>query len=170
MRELAEAELRRDPLCARLTPAQRAAVCATAAERGRRLAEPYRGACPRALAFALGAGVRIDAGERRVAGNRTFAEYDAEARMISVCAAAIHEVAGQLQARGRRGDNRDAALNLLIAHELYHHLEGKRMDRSTDNGLTVRVPLLGGLLSARRRLRAADEIAAHSFAFDVCGA
>ena len=100
-----------------------------------------------------------------VAGVPIFAEYDAGSRLITVYRFGIKAVARLLEC----ADAERIALDLLIAHELFHHLEATRIGPVPDRLPPIFVPMFWGLFRARRRVRSTSEIAAQAFAQALIG-
>ncbi len=178
-------ELRRDPVFPWLSDTQQGEYIAGAVAIGREQAGCFQGKQVRSLAVQLGARVLIvddggaegdkgTAGDKPppynvmdgcVAGVPIFAEYDAGSRLITVYRFGIKAVARLLEC----ADAERIALDLLIAHELFHHLEATRIGPVPDRLPPIFVPMFWGLFRARRRVRSTSEIAAQAFAQALIG-
>ncbi len=168
--ELAIFELRRDALFRSLSAAQRRlyveGAVAIGLEQGRR----YQGKPVQSLVEELGARYVVSNAAGVIAGSRIFAEYDLGSRVITVYATAIDTIARLLaNSTPSAGDARRIALDLLLAHELFHHLEATRILPAPLQLSPVTVPVFRGLLRRRRHVRSASEIAAHAFAETLTG-
>jgi len=166
---LALQELRRDPLVVYLSAGQQQDYLAGALAIGREQGKRCRGRRVKLLVEELGARYVVRSEEGLIAGSAVFAEYDSDARLITVYQPAIASVVRLLGISGQRGEAEGGALDLLLAHELFHHLEATQIVPTPLQLPPVSVPILGGLLKSPRRLRCTSEIAAHAFAHAVVG-
>jgi hypothetical protein len=166
---LALEELQRDPLVAYLSAEQQQEYLAGALAIGREQGERFRGRSVKLLVEELGARYVVRCEKGAIAGSVVFAEYDSEARLITVYQPAIASVVCLLDISRQCGGAEGVALDLLLAHELFHHLEATQIVPAPFQLPPVSVPILGGLLKSPRRLRCTSEIAAHAFAHAVAG-
>ncbi|MCW3054493.1 MAG: hypothetical protein JWN14_3663 [Chthonomonadales bacterium] len=176
--ELAHAELNRDGFSVDMTSEQRDFYLHTAIEIGAREAARYPGQDVNALAMQLGA--RVQDG-REPYGSGVYAEYDAETHQITVHGAGVRLVSLHLTKMAKTVPEyatlKDAAQDalfriareLLIAHELFHHLEATRLGSIHRTLPPISVPLLGNFWKVKRYVRSTREIAAHSFAHHLLG-
>ena len=156
---IASQELRRDPLYPSLTPTQRAFHIAAAMTLGREQAAKYAGREPEELAAKMGAFVKELEGENLVAGKIVYAEYDAGTRAITLYQRGIAQMAAKLREIYSDADALALARNLLLAHELFHHLEATQIPSQlprTGNGKSMQY-------RGSRNVRY-SEMAAHTFA------
>jgi hypothetical protein len=183
---LAREELARDRLFDRLTPEERAFYLRASLAIGSRTAARYAGREISALAVELGARIReADTSGTDMPDDKNFipdapeaecmapyAEYDAETHYITVHSSGIERLAHRVRCSGPALSEAAAlwiARNLLIAHELFHHLEATRLGPIHRALPTVAVPLAGGLWKVHRHVLRTREIAAHSFAATLLG-
>ena len=117
----------------------------------------------------LGARLDLRDEEGMIAGVPTYAEYDAGTNMITVYRPAIASLARLLSETLRSGEAETLALRLLIAHELFHHLEATRIPPASEQLPPLMVPVMAGLWRVRRRVQSSREIAAHAFAQTLTG-
>ncbi len=165
---LARRELRRDRLFAHLTQEQQEFFIASALAIGREQAARFAGEEPDALAAALGVRVVELAGENVVAGASVFAEYDGGTRCITLYRAGIASLAAQFTPSLPTAEASRLARNLLLAHELFHHLEATCLPPGLLSVPLVEIPVCGGLWRVKRRVGRCREIAAHGFAGALC--
>ena len=176
--ELAQAELNRDRFSGDMTPEQRDFYLQAAIEIGALEAARYPEQDVNALAMQLGAGIQ----DGRISyGSGVYAEYDAATHRITVHAQGVREVAADLYRMAKSVPEyatlKDAAHDalfriareLLIAHELFHHLEATRLGPIHRTLPPVSVPVLGNFWKVKRHVRRTREIAAHSFAHHLLG-
>jgi hypothetical protein len=180
---LAQAELEFDWFYSHMTPEQRDFYLRAALKIGAREAARYAGQDVDALTRQLGASVYEpeEVVRDRDFGSGPYAEYDAETRQITVHQAGLRYVAFLLHQDVRtipdyalwNKTTQNAVLRvareLLIAHELFHHLEATSLGPVHRTLPPMTLPLLGGFWKARRYIKRTREIAAHSFAFILLG-
>lgn len=123
------------------------------------------GSDPHALARDLGVTVTLSATELRVGNTAIRAEYDAERHAVTLYTPAIAAVDHMLKDAGIGG----RATDLLLAHELFHHLEATRFQPVDQQLPPVERRFLGGLWRSPRRVRRCRELAAHAFASRLVG-
>lgn len=168
--DLAWQELRRDPLFPRLSPVQQETYLSDAIAIGQEQACLYRGKPVSSLVEEFGATCAISDEVGHIAGSKVVAEYDWNTRLITVYRSSIDTVARILDAAvADIRASEQTALDLIIAHELFHHLEATRIVPVPDQLPPITVPIFRGMLRRRRRLRSTSEIAAHAFAFSLTG-
>ena len=166
---IARQELQRDRLFPLLTPEQCYFYIRAALEIGRNEAAPYAGQDMFGLASKLGASLEeVDSGNL-VAGCILYAEYDAGLRRIRLYRAGIARLALRCGQTVPEADAWQFARDLLIAHELFHHLEATRLGPVHRRLPPIAVPTLGGRWRVQRRVLRTREIAAHSFAHTLLG-
>jgi len=179
---LVQAELEFDWLCSQMTPEQRDFYLRAALEIGVREAARYTGQDVDALARQLGAHIYEAAdpfrGRDKVRSD-LYAEYDAETHQITVHEAGVRNIASLICLSGHtktvyvpwnettQNAILQVARELLIAHELFHHLEATSLGPIHRTLPPMSVSLLGGFWKARRYVKRTREIAAHSFAFTL---
>jgi len=178
---LVRTELEFDGIYSYMTSEQRDFYLRTALAIGAQEAARYRGQDVNALAKQLGAGVyeAEDLFRERDKTRILYAEYDADSRQITVHEAGVRWVASLISLSGRskpayaswnettKNAFLQAARELLIAHELFHHLEATSLGPVHRTLPPMSVSLLGGFWKARRYVKCTREIAAHSFAFTL---
>ena len=176
--ELAQAELRVDLFALKLTQEQCDFYIRAAIEIGAREAARYPGQDVNALAIQLGANVQDG---RKSHGTGVYAEYDAQTYQITVHEEGVRRVAFHIHKRGKNVPEytlltdpaKDTLLQmareLLIAHELFHHLEATRLGPIHRTLPPVSIPLLGNFWKVNRYVNRTREIAAHSFAHHLLG-
>ena len=160
----ARQELQRDRLFPVLTPEQRDFYLCAALEIGERQAARCAGRDLDTLAAELGASVWESDGDGVTAGTPVYAEYDAGIRRITLYQAGIARLACRLGSTLHEADARRHARELLLAHELFHHMEATSLGPVHLTLPPVAVPFAGGLWRVQRRVLRTREIAAHSFA------
>jgi hypothetical protein len=116
---------------------------------------------PFALARDLGVTVTHAQQDLRVGAAAIRAEYDARLKTVTLYSPAVAAV-DRCLAEAITAPQTAAAL--LLAHELFHHLEATRFPPVDQQLPPIERQLLGGLWRQRRHLRACREIAAHAFA------
>lgn len=166
---IAQQELQRDRLFPLLTPDQCDFYLRSALAIGVGEAAKYRGETMLRLAQTLGATVEEYDGGNVIAGCEIYAEYDVRIRNIRLHRAGIKHLAERLGSVRTDGDARPLAHDLLIAHELFHHLEATRIGPVHRMLPSIAVPVVGGLVRMRRYVLRTREIAAHSFAHTLLG-
>lgn len=166
---IAQQELQRDRLFPLLTPEQCDFYLRSALAIGACEAAKYRGEAMLPLAKNLGATIEDYDGGNRIAGGEVYAEYDAGFRNIRLHRAGVNRLAERLGPMPPEGDARPLARDLLIAHELWHHLEATSLGPVHRMLPPIVVPILGGLARLRRYVLRTREIAAHSFAHTLLG-
>lgn len=158
--DLVAAELRRDPVALRATPAELRALSDFAWSKGERVARELgrRTGWQDPGDVARGMGLRIETTPR---GGALYSEYTSRTRLIELHRGAIRRFARA--ATGLVDDDPDRLAELFVAHELFHALE------CTDPavGLTFRqrriATLRCGPWQLRAGLRSLSEVAAHAF-------
>ncbi len=166
---IAQQELQKDRLFPLLTPEQCDFYIRAALEIGRSEAAPYAGQGMLGLASKLGAGLQEVEGGNVIAGCDLYAEYDAGLRRIRLHRAGMARLALRLSQTLPEADAWQIARDLLIAHELFHHLEATRLGPVHRRLPPIAVPTLGGCWRVQRRVLRTREIAAHSFAHTLLG-
>ena len=166
---IAQQELQRDRLFLLLTPEQCAFYIRSAAVIGAHEATKYRGEGMLTLALKLGVTVEDYDGGNTIAGRELYAEYDAGFRNIRLHRAGRAQLVTRLSRILPEGTAQMVACDLLIAHELFHHLEATRIGPVHRMLPPVPVPVLGGLMRLPRYVLRTREIAAHSFAHTLLG-
>ncbi len=166
---IARQELQRDRLFPLLTPEQCEYYAAAALAIGVREATSYRGASMLPLAAKLGATVEDYDGGNVIAGSVVYAEYDAAFKKIRLHRAGVAQLAARLGQVLPEGIAIGAARDLLIAHELFHHLEATHLGPIHKTLPAVAMPVLGGFWRVQRHVERTREIAAHSFAHTLIG-
>ena len=166
---IARQELRRDRLFPLLTPEQCDFYLRAALEIGVRQAARHKGEAILPLAARLGATVEEYDGGSVEAGSVIYAEYDAAFRRIRLHRAGIDHLAARIGRGLSEGSARAIALDLLLAHELFHHLEATCLGPVHRTLPPIAVPVLRGLLRVHRHVLRTREIAAHSFAHSLIG-
>jgi hypothetical protein len=166
---IARQELQRDRLFPRLTPEQREFYVTAALAIGAREAAHYRGESMLSLARKLGARVEDYDGGNVVAGCEIYAEYDAVFRSIRLHRAGVAHLAARLGQTLPEAIAQETARDLLIAHELFHHLEATCLGPVHRTLPSISVSLVGRLWRVQRHILRTREIAAHSFAHTLLG-
>lgn len=166
---LARKELRQDRLFPLLSAAQEEEYLALALEIGRDAAVPYVGQKIPALAARLGVRIEECAGDARIHGSATYAEYDAASRLIRIYRAGERLLAAHLAQCLPAERAQETARSLLIAHELFHHLEATQLGPTHRRLPPVSVPICGPRWRVKRYLLRTREIAAHAFAYTLLG-
>lgn len=166
---IARCELERDRLYPLLTPEQRDFYRQAALEIGEREAAPYRTESMLDLAGKLGVTVENYDGGNVIAGSEVYAEYHAVTRNIRLHRAGIAQLVKRLSRTIPEGIAWSTARDLLIAHELFHHLEATRFGPIHRRLPTISVPIYGRWWSVQRPVLRTREIAAHSFAHTALG-
>jgi hypothetical protein len=162
--DLALQELRRDPCFPSLSVAQQQEYIVSALAMGREQGERYRGRGVLALVTELGARFVIRDEEGVIAGLPTRAEYDSGTGLITVYRPSIESLDRMLGETPRIEEAESLALRVLIAHELFHHLEATRIPPVSEQLPSVIVSRFAGWWKVRRHVRSCSEIAAHAFA------
>jgi hypothetical protein len=166
---IARQELRRDRLFSVMTPDQRTFYIDAAQAIGAYEATPYRGQAALPLAQKLGTTIEECNSGNVIVDSETYAEYDVILRRIRLYRAGIVRLAERLRPTVPEAFARDIARDLLIAHELFHHLEATRLGPVHKTLPPITVPIAGGLCWAQRYVLRTREIAAHSFAHTLLG-
>ena len=166
---IAQQELQRDRLFPLLTPEQRDFYLRSALAIGAGEAAKYRGESVLPLVKKLGATLEDYDGGNVIAGYEVYAEYDAGFRKIRLHRAGVKHLAERLGPLPPEGDAQPLARDLLIAHELFHHLEATGLGPVHRMLPPIAVPVLGGLVRMQRYVMRTREIGAHSFAHTLLG-
>jgi hypothetical protein len=166
---IAHQEIQRDRLFPLLTPEQRDFYMRSASEIGAREAAKYRGQEMLSLAQTLGAIVEDYSGDNVIAGREIYAEYDAGFRNIRLYRRGVQHLAERLGPGPPEWDSRPFVRDLLIAHELFHHLESTHIGPVHRMLPAIPVPVFGGLMRLPQYVLRTREIAAHSFAHTLLG-
>lgn len=125
---------------------------------------------PLNLARSLGVTVRHSPRDLRVGSAAIRAEYDARMRAVTLYTPAVEAIDRCLADAGSSaGWPEEGAAPLLLAHELFHHLEATRFPPADQQVPPVERRLLGGLWRSRRGIRSCREVAAHAFASHLVG-
>jgi hypothetical protein len=184
-RDLAYYELRQDPAFPHLK-AEDAAVCIDRSLAiGRDAAAPYAGQDPSELAMRLGARIVCRESSPEITGGAVRAEYDSGTHTITICRTSVAQVQVVLndlclqwsritpsainQSPATSHQSLTTALNLLIAHELFHHLEATQIGRVDRRFPMVAGRRMGPFTVGARHIGRCREIAAHSFAKELTG-
>lgn len=162
-RALAEKELQRDALYARIPPENREEVLKRAWSKGeqaaRQIYRQYEGETD-LIRIGERSGLRFQWDERDCtpAGRRRFAEYLPEHRCVLLYRGGIRLLAE------KNGIPMQRALDLVLGHEFFHFLEHQRLGWTSRDYL---VPLvyIGQLRLGKTGIRALSEVGAHAFAY-----
>ncbi|MCW3096114.1 MAG: hypothetical protein JWL77_1732 [Chthonomonadaceae bacterium] len=166
---IARQELQCDRLFPRLTSEQREFYITAALAIGAREAAHHSGASMLSLAHQLGTRVEEYDGGNVVAGCEIYAEYDVVSRRIRLHRAGVAHLAVRLGQTLPEAIAQETARDLLIAHELFHHLEATCLGPVHRTLPSISVSLVGRLWRVQRHILRTREIAAHSFAHTVLG-
>ena len=156
-------DLSQDLAFSALTPQQARWYVDEALRIGREAAAQCAERDPHSLAKSLGVAVTLSTRDLRVGPSAIRAEYDAQTRAVTLYIPAIERVNQCLKGIG------EGATNVLLAHELFHHLEATRFSPVDQQLPPVERRFLGGLWRAHRRVRRCRELAAHAFASCLVG-
>lgn len=166
---LAQQELRRDRLFPLLTPEQQDYYLVAALAIGANAATPYHGESIPSLARKMAVKVEDCNGENVFMGSEIYAEYDAGDRRIRLHRTGAARLAARLARTLPGVVAQEQARDLLIAHELFHHLEATCLGPVHRSLPPISVPFAGRLWRVRRYVLRTREIAAHSFAHTLLG-
>ncbi|MFV0413225.1 MAG: hypothetical protein ACK5L3_08150 [Oscillospiraceae bacterium] len=153
-------ELQRDLLYHKIPPAVHSTICDRAWDTGVCAAESllaeYGGASIQEIAAAEGLAIKT-VEKDNVAGNvRYFSEYYSGRKTIYLYKEAIKKWAGH------NGCSWEEAERLILAHEMFHHLECSRLGE-TARQYSVPMLQIGSLRLGKSHIRALSEIGAHGF-------
>lgn len=162
-------ELKRDVLYRRIPEEDRIRICDMAWDRGAAIAGEmttrYPGRRIREIAGPEGANIEVREADQVNGVFQTFGEYLADQRKIVLYAGSIAKLAEE------NGVSKEAAEELVAAHEFFHFLECTRIGMLSSL-YTVPALRIGKLVLFRSGVRALSEIGAHGFSrtcFDAYG-
>ena len=172
--ELAHQQLRRDAAYPYLSSAERVWYIERSLAIGRAVALQFVGRNPSSLAHDLGARIVFRDAPLRICGERVRSEYDTGTRIITICRTSVAQVQALLDSVATRGHDdisstrvswqraRHSALDLHIAHELFHHLEATGLGRVDERLPRISTGRIGPFWIGKRRIAQCREIAAPS--------